>query len=353
MENKWILFSAYALFTVSSLAYAEPSFHQAPAATRLLKNPYQPGDKAAIQAGTALYMTHCASCHGNSAMGSGNIPSLAKGPAQGAADSEVFWFIGHGSPQNGMPPSGLSGTQNWQIVSFIKSLKNAPFKAPSNMQTSSLTAAQQTNAPPPPPPFTDYRYEKPGQFHKITLQDLPSPEPATSVGNGPQIVKRPANAWPKVPAGFYVQLYATGLDNPRLLRTAPNGDIFLAESSSGKIRVFRGITSEGKPIQAEVFTSGLNRPYGIAFYPLGKNPQWIYIANTDSVVRFPYKSGDLHAQGTPQIIAALPHGPTGHWTRDIQFSLDGKQMFVSVGSAANIDDADNVPAKRIAPIFWS
>ncbi len=99
-----------------------------------------------------------------------------------------------------------------------------------------------------------------------------------------------------------MQQYATGLDNPRLIRTAPNGDIFLAESSSGKIRVFRGMTSDGKPEQAGVFATGLKQPYGIAFYPPGDNPQWMYVGDTDAVVRFPYQNGDLKASGPTQHI---------------------------------------------------
>src|SRR5581483_5352879 len=97
----------------------------------------------------------------------------------------------------------------------------------------------------------------------------------------------------QAPGGFKVEQFATGLDNPRLLRTAPNGDVFLAESDSGEIKIFRGITSSGKPEQIEVFATGLRKPFGIAFYPPGPNPQWVYVANTDSVVRFPYQNGDL------------------------------------------------------------
>ena len=88
-----------------------------------------------------------------------------------------------------------------------------------------------------------------------------------SAGNGPQLVARPEGAWPQVPEGFKVELYAAGLDNPRIIRTAPNGDIFVAETKAGDIRVFRGITPNGKPAQMAVFASGLNRPFGIAFYP--------------------------------------------------------------------------------------
>jgi len=142
-----------------------------------------------------------------------------------------------------------------------------------------------------------------------------------------------------------VQLYATGLDNPRLIRTAPNGDFFLAESASGKIKVFRGITVDGKPKETAVFATRLDRPYGIAFYPPGSDPQWVYVGNTGSVVRFPYRNGDLRARGPAQHIVNLPHG-SGHWTRDVQFSPDGKRMFVAVGSASNVDDPDATPAEK-------
>src|ERR1035438_6383104 len=202
-----------------------------------------------------------------------------------------------------------------------------------------------TKAPAPQPPFTDFRFEKPGTIRKIEVKDLPPPYATETANNGPQLVARPDGAWPKAPDGFTVQLYADGLDNPRLIRTAPNGDFFLAESSTGKIKVFRGITADGKPKQTGVFATGLTRPYGIAFYPPGDNPQWVYVGNTDSVVRFPYQSGHLQARGPAQHLADLPHGG-GHWTRDVQFTADGKKMFVAVGSASNVDDPDTTPGEK-------
>ena len=89
--------------------------------------------------------------------------------------------------------------------------------------------------------FTDYTKESPGVRRKLTVADLPAPFTTTSSDNGPTLVERPKDAWPKGPAGFKVQLYADNLENPRELRTAPNGDLFLAESETGKIRVFRGV----------------------------------------------------------------------------------------------------------------
>jgi len=165
------------------------------------------------------------------------------------------------------------------------------------------------------------------------------------VDNGADVVRRPSDAWPQAPAGFKVEQFASKLDNPRLLRTAPNGDVFLAESDAGEIKIFRGLTSDGKPEQTQVFASGLNKPFGIAFYPPGPNPEWVYVGNTDSVVRFPYHNGDLKARGASQKLADLPGGGRlrggGHWTRDIAFSRDRKKMYVSVGSHSNVDDTDN------------
>ncbi len=197
--------------------------------------------------------------------------------------------------------------------------------------------------------FTDYTKEAPGVFRKITLADLPAPYATKGVDAGSKNIPRPEGAWPKVPEGFKVDLYTTGLDQPRLIRTAPNGDLFVAISYSNKIMVFRGVGPDGKPRQSETFASDLSQPFGIRFYPAGPNPKWVYVGNTDSVVRFPYKNGDLKASGPPQKLADLPGGGKlrggGHWTRDIAFSPDGKRMFVSVGSHSNVDDVDNNPAE--------
>jgi glucose/arabinose dehydrogenase len=194
--------------------------------------------------------------------------------------------------------------------------------------------------------FADYRQQNPGVTHKITVADLPAPDSAESVDNGPDLVSRPTNAWPKAPNGFKVDLYASGLKNPRLIRTAPNGDVFLAESYANRILVFRGVDANGKAKQQSVFATGLDMPFGINFYPPGPNPQWVYVGNTGSVVRFPYQNGDLQARGKAQtIVSDIPSGGHlrggGHWTRDIAFSADGKKMFVSVGSHSNDDDTDN------------
>ena len=193
--------------------------------------------------------------------------------------------------------------------------------------------------------FADYRSVKPGVFRKITAADLPAPYATPSSTNRAQLIPRPADAWPQTLQNFKVELYTTDLDGPRKILTAPNGDFFVAESQSGQIKVFRGRNAEGKPEQVSVFVTDLQRPFGIAFYPSGATPQWVYIGNTNSIVRIPYKNGDLKASVAPQVVVPdLPSG-SGHWTRDLAFSRDGKSLFVAVGSATNVDDPDTNAAE--------
>ncbi len=331
------------LGVLSLLDAQNSSFHNAPASTKGLKNPFDGNSDAAV-AGKVLYAKTCSSCHGSTGQGTGNIPPLKQGTIQSATPGELFWFITTGSINNGMPSWGsLPEQQRWQIVTYIKSLASSNAQAPA---TPEPAAVGKVNAPPPRAPFTDFRFEEPGKFRKITPQDLPEPFATKSSGNGPNVVPRPQGAWPKVLPGFKVEQYATGLDNPRLIRTAPNGDFFVAETDKGQIVVFRGITSDGKPQQMGVFAKGLKEPFGIAFYPPGQDPQWLYIGDTNEVLRFPYKNGDLKARGERQHIADLPSGHGGHTTRDIRFSPDGKKMFVSVGSGSNVDDPDTHPGEK-------
>lgn len=327
-------------FLGSSAQAQNANFHNAPASARELKNPYEGQPPARAK---ALFHLRCARCHGENGEGSGNIPPLKVERIKEVTPGEIFWFITRGDVPNGMPSwATLPKQQRWQIVSYVQTLGQRP--AASTPEAAPLVASK-LNAPPPTPPFTDFRYEKPGNTRKITLKDLPAPYATASAGNGPKVVARPEGAWPQVPEGFKVEQYVAGLDNPRVIQTAPNGDFFVAETVAGDIRVFRGITSKSRPEQMTVFASGLNEPFGIAFYPPGPNPQWVYVGNLDSVVRFPYQNGDLQARGPAEHIADIPDG-RGHTTRNIRFSLDGKKMFVAVGSGSNVDDPDTTPAEK-------
>ena len=322
-------------------------FHGAPAEESALKNPLA-GKADAAQAGANLYAKKCALCHGDKGQGVASIPAISKDPTQSASDGAIFWFITKGSPNNGMPAwASLPAEQRWQIVTYIRSLGNKKGRAPAP------SANVEPNAPPgplsggpaPTPPFTDYRFESPGTSRKITLNDLPPPYATESAESSPRVVGRPGDAWPKAPAGFSVQQYATDLDDPRLIITAPNGDIFVAEPYPGNIMIFRGITADGKAQLVEKFASGLVKPYGLAFYPPGPNPQWLYVGNEISLVRFPYQNGDLKARGAKEKLTYLP-GPNGHSTRALAFSPDGKKLFVAVGSKSNVDDPDTTREEK-------
>jgi glucose/arabinose dehydrogenase len=199
--------------------------------------------------------------------------------------------------------------------------------------------------------FGDWHADRPGLARLIRPADLPKPGATSSSANYSRVVPRPPRALPQVPAGFKIDLLAEGLSGPREMRAAPNGDIFVAETRQGRIRILRLAADGAKPVKNEIYASGLNAPFGIAFFPNGDNPQWVYIANTDSVVRFRYQEGDLKASGKPEtVVAELPHGP-GHSTRNIVFTKDGKRMLVSVGSASN--DAEGlrgVPGDKSSPL---
>jgi glucose/arabinose dehydrogenase len=183
---------------------------------------------------------------------------------------------------------------------------------------------------------------KPGTFRKITVADLPEPGQARPFLG--KILPRQEGNIPLAPAGFKVELYAhEKLEAPRQIRRAPNGDLFVAETNSGEIKVVRD--NNGRP-EISVFASGLQQPFGVNFYPLGTNPQYVYVGNTGSLVRFAYKNGDLKASGAPEtLISDLP--PKGnHFTRDVVFSKDGRRMFISVGSADNVSDSQVVQDRR-------
>jgi glucose/arabinose dehydrogenase len=200
----------------------------------------------------------------------------------------------------------------------------------------------------------DWTTDAPGVRRQLTPADLPAPYATESVRNHPRKVAQPAGALPQVPAGFRVEKFADNLTNPRMIRTAPNGDLFIAESEANRVRVLRDADGDGKPEINEVFATNLDQPFGIAFYPVGANPQFVYVANTGSIVRFPYQSGDTKARGASEtIVSSLSGGGRleggGHWTRDIVFAKDGTKMYVSVGSKSNVSD-DAAEARR-ARIF--
>jgi glucose/arabinose dehydrogenase len=182
--------------------------------------------------------------------------------------------------------------------------------------------------------FGDWQQDRPGVRRLIGPQDLQKPNQAQSSSNSADKVRMPEGAKPLLPPGFSAQLIASDLRGPRVVRVAPNGDLFVADSRANRILSYRLGEGGAGQVREEVFAKGLHQPYGIAFYPADK-PQWVYVANSNSVVRFAYRDGDLKASKAPQtVISRVPSNH--HWTRDIAFSPDGKTLYLSVGSGSNV-----------------
>jgi glucose/arabinose dehydrogenase/cytochrome c2 len=319
-----------------------------------------PGDPAK---GNVLFQQSCALCHastlgpGGQAV-SGQGPSLVGVVGRGAAslpnfnysralhDSGLKWdlatldhFLESPSaavPGTTMPIPVPNAATRHDIIAFLSTLVG-PAGAP----------AASEGAPPSSGAgdANDWRHDFPGRRHAVDVAGLPAPFATASAGNGPKTVDRPAGASLSVPLGFTVKPFFTGLSGPRLLRVAPNGDIFVAETKAGRIRVLRAADGADAPSSVEVFATGLSGPFGIAFYPNTGKPKWVYVAEMDAVVRFPYQSGDVKAWGPAQTIVPVlaPHNTGGHSTRDVAFSNDGRRMFISVGSGSNV--VEDLPKK--------
>ena len=150
------------------------------------------------------------------------------------------------------------------------------------------------------------------------------------ISNWPTVVPPPPGFRPEAPPGFKVSLFAVGFDQPRWLAVAPNGDVFVADSSAGKVIVLRGNRSEGRAASREVFAEDLQLPFGIAF-----RDRYVYVAATNEVARFPYDAETSKRTGDAEHLADLPGGGYNqHWTRSLAFGRDA--LFVSVGSRTNV-----------------
>ncbi len=211
------------------------------------------------------------------------------------------------------------------------------------MRATAVAAADGTTAGPIAGPknvltgrdaFGSWQDSVPGTWRLIRPADLPEPFATRSASNAPRLIARPPTAKPEVPAGFRVDLVKSGMAAPRDMAVAPNGDLFIVDSAADQIVVLRMENGQSRPVADSVFASdGLYEPYGIAFYPLD-DPQWVYVGNSDSIIRFPYRSGDLKASGPAEtLVAGIPS--EHHWTRDIAFSPDGGTLYLAVGSGSN------------------
>ena len=175
-------------------------------------------------------------------------------------------------------------------------------------------------------------FDKP-VVNRVDPSTLAKPFETKSARRSSKVIPQPANAKIFLPKGFKVNVFAEGgFREPRWMALAPNGDVFLADSHGNSIIVLRDKNKDGVAEERFVFSDKLSQPFGMAFHK-----DWFYVANTDSIVRFSYKSGQTVAEGAPEKLVELtPGGYNQHWTRNILFSPDGTKMFVSIGSATNV-----------------
>ena len=317
-----------------------------------------------VRRGQALFQDQCSLCHALQGGHGGQGPNLA-GVVGRRAGSTAFgyshalrsagfsWDAGHldayltnpahAVPGTIMPVHVASADERRLLIAYLATIPApAPSAAPSvDAGATDGRAGGDVAAMPAilsgQAAFGDWHDDRPGVRRHITVADLPAPFATGSAGNSPNVVDRPAGTTPVAPRGFKVDLFADGLEAPRLLRTAPNGDIFVAETAAGRIRILRAAAGKARATVKEVFVDGLDAPFGIAFYPAGANPEWVYVAENNAVLRFPYRNGDLHARGASEtIVPRLTRTTGGHSTRDLAFSPDGARLFVSVGSASNV-----------------
>jgi glucose/arabinose dehydrogenase/cytochrome c2 len=327
-------------------------------------------DNVAANDGKALFRSQCALCHSAEPGDEGGAqgPDLHRVYGRKAAgdahfsytpalkDSGLIWndatlarFLA--APAEVVPGTAMGiavpdAEDRRGLVAYFRAVREGSFRELANEQRRPPRVMPAGNGA-GPSQAEPWRLDAPGKRHRIDPVHLPEPFATPAAANQARIIARPPDAHLQVPAGFAVAAFATGLTGPRTLRIAPNGDVFVAETQSGRVRVLRpsadGTHAEGNV----VFAQGLSLPSGMAFYPAGANPQWLYVAETNRIVRYPYRSGDRVARGLPEIvIAQLAPTRGGHFTRDIVFSPDGRRLFVSVGSQSNI--AETMPKKTVA-----
>jgi glucose/arabinose dehydrogenase len=164
---------------------------------------------------------------------------------------------------------------------------------------------------------------------------LPPPNATRAVANPPNVIPWPKGKTPTAPAGFEVSLFADELDNPRMIYVLPNGDVLVMESlpqrSTSRIVLLRDSAKSGTPAVRESFLRRLNLAFGMAL--IGNR---FYVANTNAIVVYPYRSGDTQIKRRPEKILDLPAG--GHYTRNLLTDPAGKKIYVAVGSSGNIDE---------------
>jgi glucose/arabinose dehydrogenase/cytochrome c2 len=312
--------------------------------------------------GKALFRERCSVCHtaessdGGGAQGPSLIGVLGRPAAsapqfsytQALRDSKLTWDRATLARFLSAPASMVPGTSMALAVPNQADRDNliAYFQSVSSQAVPA--AAQAIIVPASSEQSANWRLDAPGRMHRITVASLPTPFATASLRNSSSVVPKPADATLALPEGFQVEPFATGLAGPRKMLVAPNGDILVTEMAGGRVTVLHPTPDGRRAGHTDVYLKELKQPFGLAFYPNAKNPQWLYVAETNRVTRYAYHIGDLKPRGETQIVVPeLPNG-AGHSSRDVAFSPDGKRLFVSVGSASNV--AETMSKKTPAEI---
>ena len=330
-----------------------------------------PALAADANAGKAFFRQQCALCHSaepgdnggaqgpnlNGVFGRHAASNNDFGYTQALKKSNLTWdaaSLDHflSSPTTVVPGSAMviavpKDEDRANLIAYFQAVKEGTYKdAPRQRFAGGPPGGRPPAAAGPPKGTADWKKDFPGRKHRINLAKLPAPYDTPSAANFPKVVPKPADAKLSVPKGFEVNVFTTDVSAPRRMVLAPNGDIFLTETQNGRVKVMRPSADGSTAASVDVFAQGLVLPFGIAFYPNAKEPQWLYVAETNRVVRYAYKVGQQQASGVPEVVVPqlYPGSGGGHFTRDLVFSRDGQRMFVSVGSGSNV--AEDMPKKN-------
>jgi glucose/arabinose dehydrogenase/cytochrome c2 len=312
-------------------------------------------------AGKDVFRQRCTVCHTAEPGDDGGAqgPSLAGvfgRPAASAAqfsytqalrDSKLTWDAATLQRFLGAPTSVVPGTSmvlavpdsrdRDNLIAYFQSLSG---RAPAAAQALVVPAVSAQSA--------NWRLDAPGVTHRINLASLPPPYATASARNNSSVVPKPAGATLALPPGFHIEPFVLGLTGPRKMLAAPNGDILVTEMTGGRVTVLHPSTDGRRAAGTDIYLQGLKQPFGLAFFPDAQHPEWLYVAETNRVTRYAYRVGDVKPRGQAEIVVPqLPSG-VGHSTRDIAFSKDGRQLFVSVGSGSNV--AETMSKKTPAEI---
>ena len=310
--------------------------------------------------GKSLFRERCSVCHTAESGDNGGAqgPSLigVMGRAAGSApqfsytaalrDSKLRWdaatlqrFLA--APTDVVQGTSMvltvpAGTDRDNLIAYFQSVSNqTPSEASIVVPAGSAQSA-------------NWRLDAPGRAHRISANSMPTAFATPSSRNSSSVVAKPAGALLSVPSGFHIEVFSSGLAGPRKMLVAPNGDILVTEMRGGRVTVLHPSGDGSRAAGSDVYLQGLKQPFGLAFYPNAQNPQWLYVAETNRVTRYAFQVGDVKPRAAAQIvIAQLPSG-VGHSTRDIAFSPDAGQLFVSVGSGSNV--AESMSKKTPAEI---